>query len=101
MHLSTARASNAVVIAKNSAERQCEVKGIPISVPLTGYPLNNYVIAAEDHCDSLFGLVIGQRMHLVVHAWKRKGLCLLIQFQRSHDRSFLDDRSLVWFHHNG
>jgi hypothetical protein len=42
MHLITARASDAVVIAKNSAERQCEVKGIPISVPLTGYPLNNY-----------------------------------------------------------
>jgi hypothetical protein len=44
MHLITARASDAVVIAKNSAEHQCEVKGIPISVPLTGYPLNNYEI---------------------------------------------------------
>jgi hypothetical protein len=42
MHLITVRASDAVVIAKNSAERQCEVQGIPISVPLTGYPLNNY-----------------------------------------------------------
>jgi hypothetical protein len=42
MNLITVRASDAVVIAKNSAERQCEVQGISISVPLTGYPLNNY-----------------------------------------------------------
>ena len=42
MNLITVRASDAVVIAKNSAERQCEVQGIWISVPLTGYPLNNY-----------------------------------------------------------
>jgi hypothetical protein len=48
MHLITARASDAVVIAKNSAEHQCEVKGIPISVPLTGYPLNSYPFFTSD-----------------------------------------------------
>jgi hypothetical protein len=37
MHLITARASDAVVIAENSAEHQCEVKGIPISLPLLSF----------------------------------------------------------------
>jgi hypothetical protein len=42
MNLPPARASDAVVIAKNPAKGQCMVNGIPLAVTLTGYPLNNY-----------------------------------------------------------
>jgi hypothetical protein len=42
MYLPPARASDAVVIAKNPAKGQCMVNGIPLAVTLTGYPLNNY-----------------------------------------------------------
>lgn len=38
----TAGVSTAMVIAKNSAKDQCLVKGIPLGVIFTGYPLNNY-----------------------------------------------------------
>ena len=41
-HGPTAGASAAVALAKNPANDQCLVKGIPLGVILTGHPLNNY-----------------------------------------------------------
>jgi len=52
MNLTSAGASDAVVIAKNPAKGQCLVNGIPLAVISTGDPLNNYVLLAAipAHC---------------------------------------------------